>query len=177
MERFVDGRTDGWIFETNLLGVDLITSSKNTHHNIISHLEWTWQQSKNRSKNFDTRPHCGGRWFFMTEKLMRHRPVRSNAVSCSSRTNAVIAVLALYTTAATRTAFQWTRQPLQCPLSLGSGDMHPHLIHGPLGPPTSPTKRHLHPFSCCCRAHNGVLRPTQQKWVILETFFTDNLMA
>jgi len=41
------------------------------------------------------------------EKLIRHRPVGSNAVGCSSRANAVINFLAAYTAAVNYNAFQW----------------------------------------------------------------------
>ena len=43
---------------------------------------------------------------------MRHRPVESNAVGCSSRTDAVVDIFAAYTAAVTQNAFQWDGQPL-----------------------------------------------------------------
>jgi len=47
---------------------------------------------------------------------------------------------------------QWDALP---PSKLPSpmGDLHPHLIHGSLGPPESLTKQHLDRFSRLCRAH------------------------
>ena len=48
---------------------------------------------------------------------------------------------AAYTEAVTHNALQWTGQPTKMPVPLG--DLDPYLIHGSLGPPSHPHKRHL----------------------------------
>jgi len=50
-------------------------------------------------------PHRRGRIFYW-EKLMWHRPVKSNAVGYSSRADAVIDFIAAYIAAVTHSAFQ-----------------------------------------------------------------------
>ena len=76
---------------------------------------------------------------------LAHPSPKTNGKSIGS------AVFAQFTAESPYT-LQWDALP---PSKLPSpmGDLHPHLIHGSLGPPESLTKQHLDRFSRLCRAH------------------------
>jgi len=65
------------------------------------------------SNNFDERPHhlqpSQGKRIFHERKVNETQPVKSSAISCSSRTHAVIN-FAAYTAALTHNTFQLARQ-------------------------------------------------------------------
>ena len=76
---------------------------------------------------------------FTGEKLIWHRPVRSNAVDCSSIADAVIECFAAYTSCSSDSQYIWMGRttPSIAPSSFPWRDLDHHLIHSSLGSPAS----------------------------------------